>query len=285
MKLVNPDGSETYYKVFSGDRAYVETTGSLNKQPHKQTAKTLLLLHGIGADHKMWQPQIQSYTAAGYRLLIPDLFGHGRSSFLNQIELHDWHNQINWLLDHCKTQHCTVIGVSMGGVIAQSFVVNYPERTEAIVLTDTFGELRTPKEKMLGLSQVIGFQLFRLLGKSLLMKTMRSVYQANHAQAAQAYFDKVSLEADIHQMLLARKAINRIDSLNRLKSITTPALVMVGEDLGEWFVEINRKIANALPQAEFVTLAQSIDPSNLVNPDEFNKQVLSFLKTKIRETV
>ncbi|NER85374.1 MAG: alpha/beta hydrolase [Leptolyngbya sp. SIO1D8] len=94
MRLKNPDGTETYYESL-GDR----------------TAGTLLLLHGLGADHAMWQPQLKPYAEAGYHLLVPDLFGHGSSSKLNQISLSNWHDQINWLLEDNDIQNCTLIGV------------------------------------------------------------------------------------------------------------------------------------------------------------------------------
>ncbi|VEP17646.1 conserved hypothetical protein [Hyella patelloides LEGE 07179] len=260
MILQNPNGSETYYKAF-GDR----------------NSTTLLLLHGIGANHAMWQPQIDKYIDEGYHLLLPDLFGHGRSSKLNHIDLADWHNQINWLLDHENLEKCTLIGVSMGGVIAQSFLVNHLDRIEKIVIADSFGELRTPKEKLLGFSQVIGFNLFKLLGKKMLAKGMSFTYTAPYAQAAKDYFGQVSLNVDFNQMILARKAINRIDVLGHLKDVTIPALVIVGADFGQSFIDINRKIANALPNSEFVILENSCDPSNLVNPIEFDRQVLDFL--------
>ena len=63
MILKNPDGTQTYYEAF-GER----------------TSETLLLLHGIGADHAMWEPQMQKYASLGYHLLVPDLFGHVLSS-------------------------------------------------------------------------------------------------------------------------------------------------------------------------------------------------------------
>lgn len=262
MILQNPDGSETYYLEL-GDRS----------------AETLLLLHGIGADHGMWQAQLQPY--AGFHVLVLDLFGHGQSSPLPSGQLFHWHNQINWLLAHRAVKTCTIIGVSMGGVIAQSFVVAYPQMVNNLVLADTFGELRTFREKLLGQSQIIGFHLFKQLGKQRLANSIGYTYRADYAQGAQAYFKQVCLTADMDQLILARQAINQIDILEHLSAVTIPTLVMVGADLGQFFIEINRKIARALPNAEFVILQQSMDPSNLVNPDRFNHQVLTFLDEKI----
>ncbi|MEM9005928.1 MAG: alpha/beta hydrolase [Cyanobacteria bacterium P01_F01_bin.86] len=270
MELQNPDGSTTYYITIGGD------TDSPPASQHKP--EPLLLLHGLGADHAMWRSQMQTYPTAGFHLLIPDLFGHGRSSKLRHIALSDWHRQINWLLDHHTVEQCTLMGVSMGGVIAQSFVVEYPHRVKRLIIADSFGELRTCQEKLLGFSQVIGFRLFQLFGKKLLVKAMESTYQTSYARVAQDYFRQVSLKVDLNQLILARRAINHIDVLTKLQDIALPALIMVGEDFGPSFITINQKIATALPQAKFVILERSRDPSNLVNSTAFDAQVLSFLK-------
>ena len=196
MILQNPDGSTTYYAEL-GDRR----------------SETLLLLHGIGADHAMWQPQMKPYAEAGFHVLVPDLFGHGRSSKLRHITLSSWHDQINWLLAHATVETGIIIGVSMGGVIAQSFAVKHPSRIKKLIIADSFGELHTRQEKLLGISQIVGFNLFKLLGKQLLAKSLRSTYSASYAQAAQDYFGNVCLSADLDQLILARKAINQIDVL------------------------------------------------------------------------
>ncbi|MBE9103294.1 alpha/beta fold hydrolase [Vacuolonema iberomarrocanum] len=263
MILKNPDGTETYYEAIGSNDAH-----------------TLVLLHGIGADHAMWQPQLQNYSNEGYRLLALDLFGHGRSSNLSHISLTDWHNQINWLLDDQGIEKCTLIGASMGGVIAQSFVAHDFSRVERVVITDSFGELKTLQEKLLGFSAVLGFSLFKILGTGMLAKGMHSTYKAAYAQQAQDYFMQVSSTIDLDQMILARKAINQVNVLDRLQTVSIPALVIVGAGFGQAFIEINQKIADALPNSQFVILDQSMDPSNLVNPVEFDKHVLRFLKEK-----
>lgn len=261
MKLKNPNNTETNYQKLGNS-----------------TSPTLLLLHGIGADREMWEPQMQRYVEEGYHLLVPDLFGHGISSKLDKIELADWHNQINWLLEHEGIEKCILIGVSMGGAIAQSFVVDYPHKIEKIVISDSFGELRTSLEKLLGFLAILGFNLFKIFGKNWLAKGMRQNYKAQSARQAQEYFERVSLNVDLNQMILARKAIDRIDVLTQLKEVAIPALVLVGADSGQWFIDINRKITDTLPNSQFAIIEKSIDPSNLVNPTEFDRQVLEFIK-------
>jgi pimeloyl-ACP methyl ester carboxylesterase len=66
--------------------------------------------------------------------------------------------------------------------------------------------------------------------------------------------------------------------LDQLRNLHIPALIMVGDQFGQWFVKINRKIAAALQESKSVILEEAMDPSNLVNPVDFNREVLLFLE-------
>ncbi len=86
------------------------------------------------------------------------------------------------------------------------------------------------------------------------------------------------LNVNISQLLKARKIINKIDVLNNLKELDIPSLVIVGVCFGNSFIKINRKIADSINNSKFVKLKNSMDPSPMVNPNEFNYEVLKFLK-------
>ncbi len=260
MKIKNTDGTETVYSTL-GDAAN----------------EAMVLLHGIGADRTMWHFQMEAFTGNGFYVIAPDLLGHGQSSKVKHLELQDWENQILDLLRAHQRETGILVGVSMGGVIAQSFAVNHPEMVSQLVVSDTFAELKTPLERALGLSQIIGFWLFKLLGPAVMAKGMASAYQAPFAQPAKDYFSQMALEADFEQLILARRAINRIDIVEQLKKLKPPTLVMVGDQFGDFFIAINRKIANAVEGARFVVLHEAMDPSNLINPASFNRETLKFL--------
>jgi len=265
MILKSDTGLTTYYEEY-GDKL----------------KPSLLLLHGIGADNNMWNVQKELYEKKGFHLLIPDLLAHGKSSKVKTLSLDDWSNQIEELIDYLKVEKVTLIGVSMGGVIAQHFITSRPERVERLIISDSFGELKSLSEKMLGFSQIVGFKLFKLLGNKMLAKGMASTYKANHAILAKEYFSNVCMDIDLNQMVIARKAINKINILTKLKKVNIPSMVLVGRDFGKSFIRINNKIAKSLG-IELVVIDNSMDPSNLVNPDKFNNLVLEFLyQSKIR---
>jgi pimeloyl-ACP methyl ester carboxylesterase len=260
MVIENADGTTTWFQQAGGP-----------EHP------AMVLLHGIGADHEMWAPQMTAFADAGYFVLAPDLLGHGRSSKVKTLALSDWNRQIDNLLRQKGLERCILIGVSMGGVIAQSHAIHAPEKVSRLILCDTFGELKTFREKALGAAQVWGFRLYKLLGRKMMARGMASAYKQPFAHQARDYFIRKSMTVDFDQLILARKAINRIDAIGKIDGERIPALVMAGDGFGEAFIEVNRKIATGIEGAKFVVLKNAMDPSNLVNPPAFNRETLAFL--------
>lgn len=225
----------------------------------------------------MWEPQIRFFSDHGYYVLAPDLLGHGKSSKVDQLGLSDWENQINDLLVHKGISECILIGVSMGGVIAQYYAAHNPDKISKLILSDTFGELKTLQERILGFSQVLGFRIYKILGRKMLAKGMASAYSAPFAKQAQDYLERAMLQADFDQLILARQAINQIDAIGKIDGEQVPALVIVGDEFGQSFVRINHKISEGIAGSQFVVISKAMDPSNLTNADDFNREVISFI--------
>jgi len=259
MEYIHKNGFKTFYE-----------THGMPSNP------AIVLMHGIGANHDMFAPQKEFFASQGYYVIAPDLLAHGKSSKAIILSLSDWADQVFELLSHLKIENASFLGVSMGGVIALYIAANYSSRVDKLIISDSFGELKTKAEKALGKSQVLGFKMFKALGAKALSKGMEKTYKAGYAFKAKDYFKRISLDSDFEQLILARKAINEIDVLDQLKENEYDALVIVGSEFGKTFIQTNRKIADAL-NVPLVILPEAMDPSNLVNPDEFNRAVKEFL--------
>src|SRR5699024_7122855 len=98
----------------------------------------VLLLHGIGADHLMWHLQIDAFSDKGYFVIAPDLLGHGKTENLSSITLEDWNKQISDILHAYSIVRTIIVGVSMGGVIAQNFAINHEHKVHQLIVSDTF---------------------------------------------------------------------------------------------------------------------------------------------------
>lgn len=242
-----------------------------------KASPAILLLHGIGADHLMWHLQMNTFADNGYFVIAPDLLGHGKTENVSSITLEDWNEQISDILNFYSIENAIIAGVSMGGVIAQNFAINHEHKVNQLILSDTFCELKSLKEKILGYSQVVGFHIFKLLGSKMLSRGLASTYKASFAYHAKAYFTSEDRTLEFQQLILARKAINKADFKEKLTNLNVPSLVIVGNEFGKDFVGINKKIADHLNDSKFVILEKAMDPSCLTNPERFNEEVLSFI--------
>jgi len=102
----------------------------------------ILLIHGIGDSSETWAPIIPG-LAQHYRVIVPDLLGHGRSDKPRaDYSIGGYANGMRDLLSVLGIDRATLVGHSLGGGIAMQFAYQYPERTERIVLVSTGGVSR-----------------------------------------------------------------------------------------------------------------------------------------------
>ena len=93
----------------------------------KNNGRTVMLLHGKNFGGYYWTAVIKSLTEDGYRVIVPDQIGFGKSSkpFIHYSfhQLAAWNKQ---LLDTLGVQKTSVLGHSMGGMLATRFALLYP---------------------------------------------------------------------------------------------------------------------------------------------------------------
>jgi len=102
--------------------------------------KTAILFHGKNFGGYYWGNVIKALTAIGYRVIVPDQIGFGKSSkpFIH----YSFHQMAIWnkrLLDTLGVQKTVVLGHSMGGMLATRFALMFPEKTEKLLLENPIG--------------------------------------------------------------------------------------------------------------------------------------------------
>lgn len=258
-----------FFETSDGTQLFYQTYGQQGHPP-------IVLLHGLGADHQMFSPQFEKYANQGFNVIVPDLRGHGKTSKVESLTLSDWTSDIKELLDHLGIERTILLGVSMGGVIIQKFVSQYPHRVEKMVISDSFGEIKSFPEKAVAKGTVIGFKIFKYLPKKWAAALVSSAYK-DYNDISQEYFRDTTLKVDFEQIILARKAINQIDVLDDLQQVDIPALILVG-DGAEIMIKTSKKIVDSLNNSSLQVIQGGFDPSNLVQPEQFDRAVLNFIK-------
>ncbi|MGN7293523.1 alpha/beta fold hydrolase [Rhizobium sp. SAFR-030] len=103
--------------------------------------RTVVLLHGKNFCGATWEGTIARLTSAGYRVIAPDQVGFCMSSKLAayQFSFHQLAENTKALLEQRGIERATILGHSMGGMLATRFALMYPERTEQLVLVNPIG--------------------------------------------------------------------------------------------------------------------------------------------------
>ena len=95
------------------------------------TSDPLLLLHGFSGSSQDWKPLIENWSTQ-FRLIIPDMRGHGRSSTLPKPFRHqDAAADMLALLDHLEIRACKGIGISGGGNVLLHMATKEPPRHQS----------------------------------------------------------------------------------------------------------------------------------------------------------
>ncbi|MBN1429659.1 MAG: alpha/beta fold hydrolase [Anaerolineae bacterium] len=247
---------------------YYETHG-------KPTQPPVILIHGIGAEHEMWKPQITSLPGAGYFVIVPDLRGHGKSEVPNLFRIVDCARDIKELLDHLNIQHVHLVGVSMGGMIVQQFVAQYPKRAISQVIVDSLSGISRPIERFnAGLAAV----LLKVFPPKLQAYMIRSSYKKMQHDDVGKYFEDRLLHTDSRWLLAARLEVNQFNVFDELPKMNIPTLVLVGDAFGKLAIDMARTTAENIPGAQFQILKGGGDPSNLLVPKIFDQIVIDFLE-------
>lgn len=113
----------------------------MDVQPVRANNKTVLLLHGKNFNGAYWEHTARELSAQGYRVIIPDQIGFGKSSFPEHLQysfqLLARHTKD--LLDSLRVNEIHLFGHSMGGMLATRFALMYPGMVKKLVLVDPIG--------------------------------------------------------------------------------------------------------------------------------------------------
>jgi 3-oxoadipate enol-lactonase len=186
--------------------------------------------HSLGCSKTMWQPQFEA-LAKSYRVLRYDTRGHGASSAPPAPYSLDMMAQdVKALCDALEIKKCHFVGLSMGGMIGQTFALKYPELLLSLTLADTssfygpdlmaFWEARSQTALMQGMTPLVAPSLDRWF-----TAPFRAAQPVLMQQAMQWVLD-----TSAPGYAACCMAIAVIDTTARLKEIKVPVQIIVGKD-------------------------------------------------------
>ena len=262
MPYIKVGGIEIYYEI------------------HGTGGHTLTMIRGLGSDLLAWFPQIPDLSKH-FRVVAFDNRGAGRSGKPDApYSMKQMADDVNGLLDVLHLQRTALLGISMGGMIAQEFAIHHPEKLNCLILgCTTFGgpESVPPPPEVLNaiLAGPDADAKTRLLQQQALFSDDTI---ANHRDVIAAYRTAKN-QFPIPQFALALQAdaIGRHDAASRLGQIQAPTLVMTGTEDRLIPPGNSRLIAARIPGS----ILKELPGGHLFMteyPDVFNRAVIAFAK-------
>ena len=254
-------------------------TGLHTLDPNPSGQPTVLLMHGLGAESTSWILQMPVLSEAGFRPIAPDAPGFGSSPYdgsgwnIRRVAV-----QMSDLLGELGSGPAHIVGLSMGGVIAQQFALDFPQLTRKLVLVSTFTVLRPQGLK--------GWAYFIRRAAALLTRGMNA-----QAQVVARHIFPEPQDEGLREMYLASVrranpqayrramlALGSFDSSKRLGEIHAPTLVISGSEDGTIPPERQKKLSEGIPSARQVIIPKAGHAVSVDQAERFNQLLLDFLK-------
>lgn len=246
--------------------------------PNPSGSPAVLLLHGLGANGAMWTLQFEALIAAGFRPIAPDAPGFGDSPYDGR----GWNFRrvaadLAGLLRELETGPAHVVGLSMGGVIAQQFAFDYPALARKLALVSTFSVLRPSSRSqwVYFFQRLVVVHLMGLEQQSRIVA--RRVFPAPGQLALREMAAAQIARADPRAYRAAMRNLGLFDSRKRLGEIRAPTLVITGAEDTTVSPERQKMLADGIPGARQVVIPNGGHAVAIDQKDAFNRALLNFL--------
>jgi pimeloyl-ACP methyl ester carboxylesterase len=260
----------------------------------------VIMIHGFGSSSAQWDFCIDRLVGAGMQVIVPDLPGFGQSYLPERaINASSYRHTIIDIMDSLGIERATLVGSSMGGLVAWLTAANAPQRVDALVLVSPAGalshrdaDLRRSKRPGRGLVKSgLALTLFAALARLGLFDplTRRMI-----APLVVRSFGDTAVRPEIKDLLFQEAKKSRIvfkqrlrmdavsDGARQLQAIACPTLLMWGDqDKVIPFSAMDFFVEN-MPEARIKVYFGVGHLPMLEIPAEFSEDVAGFLKSKLQ---
>jgi 3-oxoadipate enol-lactonase len=257
---ITVNGIDTYYEIHG-----------------KLGAPWLAFSHSLACSVRMWDAQIEAFKDR-FRILAYDTRGHGKSAApAGPYTLEAMADDLRALVSHLDIQRLHFVGLSMGGMIGQTFAIKYPGVFSSLALADTTS--RYPAEaaplwqERIRTAETKGMEP---LVQPTLERWFTAPFREKNADTVRKIATAIST-TPVAGYAGCCAAIPKINVTARLKGIKCPVLVICGEQDPGTPPAMAREIHENTPGSKLVLIPQAAHLSNLEQPAAFNRALEGFL--------
>ncbi len=234
----------------------------------------LILIHALGVDHRIWAPQVEALESA-CTVIAYDVRGHGQTDVpVGPYSLEEFADDLVGLFDSLGLSSAHLVGISMGGMIAQQLAVTWPARVRSLVLADTTSEYaQEARRQFAERARIAETRGMAPLVDATIARWFTDDFRKEDPDTI-ARIRGILEMASPHGYAASCRAIGEVDLTERLVSVAAPTTVLVGSLDESTPPTMALKIHEYVPASTYEIIEGAAHLSNLSNPDTFNRAVL-----------
>jgi 3-oxoadipate enol-lactonase len=247
-----------------------------------KTSYPLILIHPIGGNNQIWHHEISLLLKSGFRVIAYEIRGHYRTNMgrVGAYTMQDLVNDLHHLLEHLNIKRCSIIGHSIGGIIASMYAAQYLGRVDAIVLINSSPKKFEEKdlEKHFKTRQIAITQGMQALGEYKLKALDESrdlLKDKKHSDFFRDVFTKTSVEGFVAATIALYTIPENV--VGKLQASHCKIFAIVGSD-DDVFMRLLKETKEEIPKMELEVLDGSDHWVIIEKPKEMYDILVRFLE-------
>jgi 3-oxoadipate enol-lactonase len=263
------------YFVADTIKTYYEDHGDNKSYP-------LILIHPIGGNILIWHHEISLLLKSGFRVIAYEIRGHYRTNMgrVAAYAMQDLVNDLHQLLEHLNIKRCSIIGHSMGGIIASMYAAQHPGSVDAIVLINSSPKKFKEKdlEKHFKTREVAITQGIEAVAEYKLRsfdETRDLLEDKRYSDFFRDVFTKTSVEGFVAATIALYTIPENV--VEKLQNSRCKVFAIVGSD-DDVFMQLLKETKEEIPEMELKVLDGSDHWVIIEKPKEMYDILMNFLE-------
>ena len=239
----------------------------------------LMFIHGVGLDHQMWDPQIDNLRE--FSTMTYDLLGHGKTPCKKEkLNLEDFSNQLNEILEYLNIDKIHLIGFSLGSLIALDFASKLGDKIDKLILIGTTYK-RSSEERSLVLDRYNQAKLNKPISKQALKRWFTDEYLEKNPKTYNLFMNILSKKPEDHKNFLKAYQLFAYheDNTQVIQDITSKTLVITGSDDSGSTPAMSKELTKDLVNSRYVEIKNGKHLCSIECADDVNMNIRNFINS------
>lgn len=252
---------------------------SLNYTEYGQ-GRPVIILHGLLGSNRNWQGIARSLSD-NHHVITPDLRNHGKSDHADGMSYEEMADDVIFLIKKLDLKNIILIGHSMGGKVAMTLALNYPDYISSLIIVDIAPVHYNQNFKHL-IEAMTSIDLSTLQNRNDAEAQLNKVTQETGVvqfvlQNLVLKDNKFSWRINLQQISVSLTSISQFPARFKTSECRLPTLFLGGSESSYIRSIHNQKIFEHFPSAEIIMLDGAGHWLHAEKPEEFLNHVKSFI--------